>query len=94
MISVLLSRPEVWHVCYLCLFKENHHRRVFTKNKAIDQSFVAYLNVSATTCSINNFLANLGLFEDQNAIFDTFWVRANFIIKTVNSHFVGDERIG
>lgn len=46
------------HLLPLSLLKEKHHRRDFTGNKAIGQVFQALVNVSATTGSINNLLAN------------------------------------
>lgn len=64
----------------LSLFKEKHHRLVFIGKKAIDQSFVACLTVSAISGSINDFLVNLEHFKHQNAIFvQYFWASGNFI---------------
>ena len=52
------------HLQHLSLFKEQRHRRAFIGNRVITQLFKAFLNFSATACSVNNFLVNLEHFED------------------------------
>ena len=90
MISVPFSGRKVLHICYLCLFlmEALWGGLVYIGNKAIVELFEAFLNVSATTGSINN-LVHLEHFKDQNAIFLTdSWVIANFIKRLINSSFV------